>query len=566
MSFKIKARRQHREIFIEYLEDLQSIGFSKGSAMSLGWVDDGAVSFILGGPVTSDISFGDEIGFGVSSMAPTAWMQASLDTIGQQTLREMAMPASHDAGMYEIACEFKYGGSSQNTLTQTRTIYEQLIHGARFLDLRPVLRQGVFWAGHFTKTNTYPGALGGLGGTFEDMVNDINSFNKYYPGELIILEISHDMSRNHYWEPFSDQEWQSFYEIMSKLEHLHEPGPMFPDNLSEATISDFIETGGPSRVLIRLPRGAPRPIVERDEETIAATFENLAISTNEESAPVINVRDVFPFCFYVDEVTALPAIGVPVTRPYAFIREDDLPLVGSYSDTKKSKELAKDQLEKLQRFRSSPTETPLRSTWTLTQDTGNIIDGANQEKGIIGMSPKAHTRLYTELWSAMSNGTYPNLIEIDNFHNSQVTALAMAINRIFANPYDAGHNKERIKRDGSFLSTNLAPTLQDNPTEDVPREAEPGDKIIWDQENIANWCALQWCELRRNQAHCAHLVLKYENHRRLLIAGMWAKELFKLNEKSKTQLLDEMTKEKAEIDRVKEYWIKFWRGEETARG
>jgi len=40
--------------------------------------------------------------------------------------------------------------------------------------------------------------------------------------------------------------------------------------------------------------------------------------------------------------------------------------------------------------------------------------------------------LFSKLWPAISENTYPNLIEVDDFHNSQFTALAMAINNKYA--------------------------------------------------------------------------------------------------------------------------------------
>ena len=66
------------------------------------------------------------------------------------TLKEMCMLGSHDAGMYILN-----GGTikalEHNTLTQSKSIHEQLNCGARYFDIRPVIGNGgKYLTGHYT--------------------------------------------------------------------------------------------------------------------------------------------------------------------------------------------------------------------------------------------------------------------------------------------------------------------------------------------------------------------------------------------------------------------------------
>jgi len=90
-------------------------------------------------------------------------MQATYPVLAEQPLREMVIPASHDAGMYTISKS--YGGIAHNTVTQRVSIYEQLHHGVRYFDIRPILRRGTFWTGHFTRALN--SVIGGLGASIE---------------------------------------------------------------------------------------------------------------------------------------------------------------------------------------------------------------------------------------------------------------------------------------------------------------------------------------------------------------------------------------------------------------
>jgi hypothetical protein len=117
----------------------------------------------------------------------------------------------------------------------------------------------------------------------------------------------------------------------------------------------------------------------------------------------------------------------------AFFHQYRLPITGSYTNTDKPNQLTNDQLATLARERPNPQSEPLKTIWTITQKNFvHITDAGNIKTSIIGLAVAAHRTLFSKLWPAMSSNTYPNMIEVDDIRNNQVTALAMAINDHFA--------------------------------------------------------------------------------------------------------------------------------------
>ena len=70
------------------------------------------------------------------------WMQDHLDTWGERPLKQWVLPASHDAAMYESGWVKSLGR------TQDLTIYDQLMYGVRWFDLRPKSSSGMLYMHH----------------------------------------------------------------------------------------------------------------------------------------------------------------------------------------------------------------------------------------------------------------------------------------------------------------------------------------------------------------------------------------------------------------------------------
>jgi hypothetical protein len=139
--------------------------------------------------------------------------------------------------------------------------------------------------------------------------------------------------------------------------------------------------------------------------------------------------------------------------PYsAIVQDSHLPFVGSYSNTDNQDELANDQISKLQRMRVMSQSVMQRSTWTITTGFWASVDIANEGSSIIGQARRAHRMLFSKLWPWLTKNTYPNLIEVDDIHNSQVAALAMAINNKYAKDTPNFEGKQRRPRQLSTVT------------------------------------------------------------------------------------------------------------------
>lgn len=126
----------------------------------------------------------------------SGWMGQNQAALQGRKIGEIALPGSHDAGMYEVrACTLgKIGGPTAcNTQTQARTIAGQLACGIRYFDLRPVYKKDSFDTGHFGDTSL--GIMGCLGGSLDTVLQDVADFAAAQPNDLVILKFSHYLNR-----------------------------------------------------------------------------------------------------------------------------------------------------------------------------------------------------------------------------------------------------------------------------------------------------------------------------------------------------------------------------------
>ena len=403
-----------------------------GSKIDLGFQKDGGVSFILSGPGPSF----------VSSNPPTGWMQSSLSSIGSKPLREIAMPASHNSGMNRLT--HHYGGIGHNTLAQSLGVYAQAENGARYFDIRPVIREGKFYAGHFSKVDgqfsKLVGSVGATGSTIHDIVRDINAFNVAFPGELLILDISHDMNLDRNSQHFSEQEWQELYVILDEIADLWIPQTSSPRDLSNRPLSDFITPGSRSATVVRLPLQAAQPISRQRQAAVDVKPEDHSSNRNDNGKSKgkgkglkglfskSKKQDPSPL---INEVTPTPVTGV--LHEAAFIPDQWFPVVNRYSNTNHPSKLAADQIQRMRDHKPSE-DGVFMSVWILTESWHHTLDVTNPKHSIVGDAAQAHRRLFSDLWPAMSKENHPNLVQVDNIHSKEVLALTMAINNNFVGP------------------------------------------------------------------------------------------------------------------------------------
>ena len=124
-----------------------------------------------------------ELRFSTSLITDRAsWMEDRLQTLGPKRLRDLCLPASHDAGMY-VAGPVSMGYA----VNQNLTIYQQLVYGIRYFELRPMWRR---------PSDRRPGRLeihhgGWSGPDLATVLNDVKNFASEGHRELVILKFSH---------------------------------------------------------------------------------------------------------------------------------------------------------------------------------------------------------------------------------------------------------------------------------------------------------------------------------------------------------------------------------------
>lgn len=144
---------------------------------------------------THQSSDGKTLWFANSLIADrSGWMQDNLQKLQDKPLKQVALPASHDSGMYKGDCG----------QTQYKDLYDQLSYGIRYFDLRPACGgvPPVFSIYHGICTGPY----------LSNVLADIARFMNEGHRELVILKFSH------YSDNFTDDYYKDMVkEIQSSL-------------------------------------------------------------------------------------------------------------------------------------------------------------------------------------------------------------------------------------------------------------------------------------------------------------------------------------------------------------
>lgn len=362
-TFQLHARAPGGNFSLQaYFDAISTPNNPQGSILNLGWHHDGNTIFILSGAS----------GHFSSVHPPSNWMQSNISTLGPRPLKHVCMPGSHDAGMNVLDGTTAFA-TAENTQTQTVSIANQLLLGARYFDLRPVIASGQYKTGHYSDLDVV-GWQGADGQSFAQIIDQLNSFMASNH-ELIILNLSHayntDVGRD--YRVFNQDEWTALFQQMSAIQYL------FASTTSDFTtlpLSQFIGNG----------QAAVAVIVQPDSSIPNFTF-----------------------------------------GPYAnqgFYLYSAFNVYNNYADVDNLSDMSNDQLGKMRTVRTSPDAQSLLLSWTLTQAAGDIVGGIS----ILDLANMANSAIFTELPPAISKTTYPNILFIDNFDSSDITALAMAVN------------------------------------------------------------------------------------------------------------------------------------------
>ncbi|HEY8034123.1 MAG TPA: hypothetical protein VIF37_00850 [Methylobacter sp.] len=318
---------------------------------------------------------------------PSNWMQQNLATLGNRTLQQLCLPASHDAGM-SVYTAGTIGTVANNTQTQTAGIYGQLVAGARYFDIRPVVilpnDSSDIYTGHFTATTG--NVAGALGQSLASIIADINNFTATN-NELIVLEFSHDINLPGLLGPLPtwsavnlDQDlWNVVFTALLGINHLVKD-VSYADLLT-TSLSGFIENGPAVFVVIDAELNTPQA-----PNTITSAYSGIYIVPNGASS-------------------FIPG--------------------GGYTDTNDLSDMMIGQLKLPANISTGPY---FQTSWTLTQTDGEAaLSVVDSSLSILSLTQQANSAIGA-LYQACSSAVFPNVLYVNDFGNSKAANLALAIN------------------------------------------------------------------------------------------------------------------------------------------
>jgi len=364
-------------------ETIHTMSTPEKRSISIGFSHNIATPFVLAG---------DSDSF-VSNDVPVDWMHRSLGFLGCLPLRQICIPGTHDSGMSKLDGKTAFS-DQENTVTQKLDVGQQLRHGARYFDIRPVKAAGRFKTGHYSGNDFDLGSLdggflgwlddqfddrfGGNGQSIDEVISQVNDFTKSNK-ELIILRLSHAYDTDDGYKDLSQGQWDDLLKQMSKINYLFQA----------KTNQD----------LTRLPLAA----------FIADSASVVVIVDND--------KDV--------DLKGYAGKG--------FFKRSQFEIFDSFADTDDQNRMIDDQLGKLRNERKDPDSKFFLLSWTLTQQAGSSLGVPG--RGIMAMADQVFPRMFERntVWRALSKKTYPNVIMVDSLSpDSRLRAFALAINRYFA--------------------------------------------------------------------------------------------------------------------------------------
>lgn len=339
----------HITINLDHMATKQS---PQGSQIDLGFRHDHAVHHIVST---------DELGDWWSNAGDlTDWMQQSLGSLGNRTLKHICMPGSHDAGMSEFD-PGTIGAHWTNSQTQVLNFYDQLVAGSRYFDLRPVISGGEFKAGHYSALEDL--WVGGNGAKLADIITQVNDFTAKYK-ELVIINLSHTLDTDNDYKELSQDQWNQLFDQLKGLNNRFTVADPGTTDFSANTLDSYIKDAASVLVIAQLPGG-------------------------------VSLGD------YASQ---------------GFFHQDHFPVYDSYANSNSYDAMRDDQLTKLTAERNIVADDGARKdkfhvlSWTLTQQVEDVL---NPEKAILNLASEVYDQLYTDAFNAFTPESFPNVLYVD---------------------------------------------------------------------------------------------------------------------------------------------------------
>ncbi|CAO2647714.1 Nn.00g086360.m01.CDS01 [Neocucurbitaria sp. VM-36] len=244
-KFMVLGRKSSDYNLTISLDGISTKQSPQGSKIDVGFRHDAAVNWIMST---------DESGqWWSNSGSYTDWMQQSMGSLANRTLKHICMPGSHDAGMSKLT-PGTIGAHFANTQTQYLDVYQQLMSGSRFFDLRPVLSNGQWVSGHYSalENDVEDIWLGGNGQSIADIISQINDFTAQYK-ELIIVHLSHALDTDNKYKSLSQDQWNKLFETLKGITTRYvAPNPGNRD-FSNEVLGEFITDRASVFIVAQLP-------------------------------------------------------------------------------------------------------------------------------------------------------------------------------------------------------------------------------------------------------------------------------------------------------------------------
>lgn len=388
------------------------------------------------------------------------WMNTIHDDIKDRKIKEICIPGSHDAGVGGAISYYTKCVVEANTRTQLYSFYQQLLRGIRYFDLRPKIRGGQLYAGHYSdelefikeanrrnyipldkKIDDLPSEAniakdrmkeigreifpnkkvispyqGADGNSLSEIVNDINEYKANYKSSREVIILSFDRFFNYDEERgFNEKEFKELFTAINDIKKLWE--------------------------------------VDNDATNVDLSSE-FSIQELTQNGPCI----ICIFNLQKDEI--------PVTYQNKFFIKNNMKMDGEYSNMLDFNNMAQDQLEKLRQHDGKTTMFAL--SWTRTLDEigqgyySIVAMKENIEKGEIDVNPykkdfiindmqtaldalkifkpyscqsiltaaeDPRNWMMNKIYSVVSKSNFPNIIETDGVINTNPADLAFAINK-----------------------------------------------------------------------------------------------------------------------------------------
>jgi hypothetical protein len=329
---------------------------AQGSKTDLGFRHNAAVNWIMST---------DEAGqWWSNSGTYTDWMQQSMGSLANRTLKSICMPGSHDAGMSSYR-PGTVGANFANTQAQYLDVAHQLLAGSRYFDLRPVISSGQWVSGHYSALNidNQNVWVGGNGQSIADIVTQVNSFTNQYK-ELIIINLSHTLDTDNNYRDLTQDQWNSLLDTLKGINNRFIVTSSGNTDFSNNVLGDFITDRASVFIITQLPSG-------------------------------IDLGD------YANQ---------------GFYSGANFPVFDSYSNTNDRSKMKSDQLQKLRDNRNLVADPAARKdkfhllSWTMTQQPEDVL---NPEQAIMNMAADVFDELVSEAYSTFTPQIFPNVLYVD---------------------------------------------------------------------------------------------------------------------------------------------------------